>query len=42
MKLVIEISKKDFCLVNGGSSCYGLWIGTTDGKYGACIGVSVE
>ncbi|HKA89482.1 MAG TPA: hypothetical protein VKE22_17575 [Haliangiales bacterium] len=25
-------------LSGGGDRCYGIWIGTFDGKYGVCLG----
>ena len=35
-----ELDTNELYTVDGGTKCYGLWIGTYDGLYGVCIGYS--
>lgn len=42
MNIILEIGKKDLSHIAGGKSCTGVWLGTSDGKYGLCVGKSAE
>jgi hypothetical protein len=41
MNLIIEIDQSLLTEINGGQ-CSGAFIGTKDGKYGICIGISQD